>query len=59
MRTLRTVFYFSILLLLAAAAGAQVHSQIIQGSELVNFLLKAEFGEAKSMSVGITSPKKD
>ena len=58
MRTLRTVFYFSILLLLAVAAGAQVDSQIIQGSELENFLLKAEFVEAKTLSVGITGPKK-
>ena len=58
MRTLRTVFYFSILLLLAAAAEAQVNSQIIQGSELENFLLKAEFVEAKTLSVGITGPKK-
>ena len=58
MRTLRTVLYFSILLLLAAPAGAQVDSQIIQGSELENFLLKAEFVEAKTLSVGITAPKK-
>lgn len=58
MRTLRTVLYFSILLLLAAAARAQVNSQIIQGSEIETFLLKAEFGEAKTLSVGITGPKK-
>lgn len=58
MRTLRTVLYLPILLLLATAAGAQVQSQVIQGEELENFLRKAEIVEAKTLSIGITAPKK-
>jgi hypothetical protein len=58
MRTLRIVFYVSVLLLLATAVGAQVNSQVIQGQELENFLLKAEIVSTKTLSVGITAPKK-
>ena len=58
MRTLRTVLYLSILLLLATAVRAQIQSQVIQGEELEKFLLKAEFAELKTLSIGITAPKK-
>jgi hypothetical protein len=58
MRTLRTAFYVTVLLLLATALRAQVQSQVIQGEELENFLLKADFAEMKTLSVGITAPKK-
>jgi hypothetical protein len=58
MRTLRTLSYFSIVLLLATAVRAQVHSQVIQGEEIENFLRNAEFVELKTLSIGITAPKK-
>lgn len=58
MRTLRTALFFSIVLLLAAALKAQVQSQVIQGQELENFLQKADFSEVKTLSIGITAPKK-
>ena len=58
MRALRTVLYLSILMLLAAALGAQVKSQVIQGEELENFLQKADFAAVKTLDIGITAPKK-
>lgn len=58
MRTLRTVLYFSLFLLLATAVAAQVRSQVIQGEELENFLLKAEIVASKTLDIGVTAPKK-
>ena len=58
MRKLRIALYPAVSLLLAVAVFGQVRSQVIQGEELENFLLKAEFTEMKGISVGITAPKK-
>jgi hypothetical protein len=54
----RTLFYFTIIIALAAALSAQVHSQVIQGPELEEFLRQANIVEAKGISIGITAPKK-
>jgi hypothetical protein len=43
---------------LAASLSAQVESQVIQGTELEEFLRNADIVEAKGISIGITAPKK-
>jgi hypothetical protein len=58
MRRLRLALYPTVVLLLAGAVFGQVRSQVIQGEELENFLLKAEFTELKVTSIGITAPRK-
>jgi len=58
MRILRTTLYLSILLLLTGALRAQVRSQVIQGEEIETFLKNADITEAKTLSIGITAPKK-
>jgi hypothetical protein len=58
MRRIRLALYPTVVLLLAGAVFGQVRSQVIQGEELENFLLKAEFTETKGISIGITAPKK-
>jgi hypothetical protein len=58
MTILRFALYLALPFLAAVQPVAQVQSQIIQGPELEEFLAKAEIVEAKTMSTGITAPKK-
>ena len=50
--------YVAVCILLAVAATAQVHDQVIQGEELEGFLRRAEITGAKNLEVGITAPRK-
>jgi hypothetical protein len=49
---------FTMVILLAVALSAQVQSQVIQGSELEEFLREAEIVESDNIPVGITGPRK-
>jgi hypothetical protein len=58
MRVLRITLYVSTLLLLTAALRAQVRSQVIQGEAIETFLKSADITDTKTLSIGITAPKK-
>ncbi len=58
MLIVRPVLYLAIVILLAVALSAQVQSQVIQGSELEEFLREAEIVESKGIPIGITGPRK-
>lgn len=59
MSATRTALFMIVLLALVAVLSAQVvQSQVIQGSELEEFLREANIVGSKTLSIGITAPKK-
>lgn len=58
MRALRYTLVLVTIALLAVVVTGQVKSQVIQGPELEEFLLKAQITAAKDLGKGITAPKK-